>query len=156
VVEGNIHPTGSPLLYISFQALCRILKGNELRFTDYRKRAKHRMMAVINARKQKDRVAAYKYLLKVTLKTVGDAQRGIERLEGLGDLKAMVSRLELKRFVSLAIRVMDQTCRRVFEGQTVPAAEKVVSIFEPQTDVIFKFWRQSYLGHNLCLTVAPL
>lgn len=155
-MESNIHhPTDSTLLYDSVRALSRILKGNALRFTDHRKRAKRRMMAVINARKQKDRVAAYKDLLKVTLKTVGYAQRGIEELEGRGDLNAMVARLELKRFVSLAIRVMDQTRRRVFEGQTVPAAEKVVSIFEPHTDVIVKDRRETYFGHKVCLTVAP-
>ena len=33
-------------------------------------------------------------------------------------------------------RVVEQTERRVFDGETVPASEKVVSLFEPHTDKI--------------------
>ena len=33
---------------------------------------------------------------------------------------------------------MDPTKRRVFAGETVPASEKVVNLFEPHTDIICK------------------
>jgi len=155
VVESNIHhPTDSSLLYDSVRVLSRILGANRLRFTNHCRRAKRRMMAVINARKQKERVAAYKDLLKVTAKTVGYAQPGIEQLEQRGDLQSLAACMELKRFVCLATRVMEQCRRRVIEGQTVPAAEKVVSIFEPHTDVIVKDRRETYFGHKVCLTVG--
>ena len=49
----------------------------------------------------------------------------------------------------LLARVVDQTSRRVFQGETVPAAEKVVSLFEPHTDIIRKGGRDTYYGHKV-------
>ena len=42
-------------------------------------------------------------------------------------------------------RVVEQTERRVFAGETVPASEKVVSLFEPHTDIICKGGRADAL-----------
>jgi IS5 family transposase len=47
---------------------------------------------------------------------------------------------------------MDQTQRRVLEGQSVPAGEKIVSIFEEHTDIIRKDNRETLYGHKVCLT----
>lgn len=44
----------------------------------------------------------------------------------------------LARLVPLVERVIDQTVRRVLRGETVPAAEKLVSLFEPHTRVIHR------------------
>ena len=41
-------------------------------------------------------------------------------------------------YLNLLGKVTDQTERRVFDGETVPAGEKVVSLFEPHTDIIVK------------------
>jgi IS5 family transposase len=43
---------------------------------------------------------------------------------------------ELDRLVPLARRVIDQTERRVLQGEQVPATDKVVSLVEPHTAVI--------------------
>ena len=59
---------------------------------------------------------------------------------------------DLLHYLRLAERVISQTERRVLMGQTVPAAEKVVSIFEEHTDVIVKDRRDTYYGHKICLT----
>lgn len=45
---------------------------------------------------------------------------------------------KLARAVGLLDKVVDQTDRRVFKGEKVPASEKVVSFFEDHTDVIVK------------------
>ena len=42
----------------------------------------------------------------------------------------------LEHFLPLTQRVIAQTMRRVFEGQSVPASEKVVSLFEAHTAII--------------------
>jgi transposase, IS5 family len=42
----------------------------------------------------------------------------------------------LEQIMPLVQRVIEQTSRRVFKGQSVPAAEKVVSVFEPHTAII--------------------
>ena len=49
-------------------------------------------------------------------------------------------------------RVMDQTRRRVLRGESVPAGEKIVSIFEEHTDIIRKDNRETLYGHKICLT----
>jgi IS5 family transposase len=58
----------------------------------------------------------------------------------------------LEHYIGLGRRVLAQTRRRVFYNEQVPAAEKVVSIFEPHTDIIIKDRRETLFGHKLCLT----
>jgi IS5 family transposase len=54
----------------------------------------------------------------------------------------------------LGRRVVDQTRRRVFGGESVPSREKVVSIFEPHTDIIVKGGPEVEYGHKICLTTG--
>ena len=60
--------------------------------------------------------------------------------------------VDLERYLSLTGRVLDQTCRRVFDDEAVPASEKVVSIFEEHTDIIVKAPRKTQYGHKVTLT----
>lgn len=50
--------------------------------------------------------------------------------------------------------MIDQTRRRVLEGETVPSGEKLVSIFEEHTDIIIKDRRDTLFGHKICLTTG--
>jgi IS5 family transposase len=59
---------------------------------------------------------------------------------------------DLEHYAGLAEKVIDQTKRRILSGQTVPAREKVVSIFEEHTDIIVKDRRDTIYGHKICLT----
>src|SRR5207244_4292778 len=61
-------------------------------------------------------------------------------------------RAELNHYAKLANKVLDQTRRRIFEGESVPATQKVVSIFEPHTDIIRKDRRDTLYGHKVFLT----
>ncbi|MEX0827745.1 MAG: transposase, partial [Haliea sp.] len=47
--------------------------------------------------------------------------------------------------------VIDQAERRVFHGETVPASDKLVSLFEPHTDIIIKGQRDIAYGHKINL-----
>ena len=49
-------------------------------------------------------------------------------------------------------RIIDQTERRVLNGESVPAQEKVLSVFEEHTDIIKKKRRETVFGHKLYLT----
>ena len=51
---------------------------------------------------------------------------------------------DLKEIIRLANKVIDQTFRRVIHGKSVPACEKIVSIFEPHTDIIVKDNRETF------------
>ena len=52
---------------------------------------------------------------------------------------------------ALLRRVMDQATRRVLHGEAVPAADKVVSLFEPHTDIVRKGGRETHYGHKVNL-----
>jgi IS5 family transposase len=60
---------------------------------------------------------------------------------------------DLMLFVNLTLRVIDQTRRRVFEGEAVPAVEKVLSLFEPHTEILLrgKAGRPVEFGHMILL-----
>jgi hypothetical protein len=47
-------------------------------------------------------------------------------------------RAEVEHYLPLIARVLSQTQCWVFDGQRVPAGEKLVSLFEPHADIIVK------------------
>lgn len=49
------------------------------------------------------------------------------------------------------MKVIDQTQRRVYRGENVPASEKIVSLFEEHTDIIVKSNRETQYGHKINL-----
>ena len=166
VVESNIHPPyDSDLLADSVRVLARILSYvktelSELVFSfcDNRRRAKRRNLAIMNAKNSADRKKMYKDLLWVTENTIGYAEHCLRavrsfRPSSLKDwgVRGQVKE-ELEHFLPLARQVVCQTRRRVLEGESVPAAEKIVSIFEEHTDIIRKDRRDTYYGHKICLT----
>jgi len=161
VVESNIHePTDSSLLWDSVRVLTRLLHrakqdfGLRLSFQDHTRRAKRRLVGIMNSRSKKDRKSKYADLIKVTTKSIGYAQRAIEAIDNMASISSgMVAlRLDLNRYSQLAACVIDQTQRRVMLGEDVPASEKVVSLFETHTDIIVKDRRDTFFGHKVCLT----
>jgi IS5 family transposase len=81
---------------------------------------------------------------------VGYAQRAIEHLGGHPEAEKLAN--ELAHYTGLLEQVMAQTQRRVLEGEKVPASEKLVSLFEPHTDIIRKDRRDTLYGHKVFLT----
>ena len=161
VVPSNIHkPFDSTLLWDSVRVLTRLLKNAKDLFPDagiivkdHTKRAKRGMLGVMNAKGKKAREKQYRDLLFITGKTAGYAQRASSVLEKLfPSVHAVRMVQELSHYIDLAQKVIDQTQRRVLQGESVPASEKVVSIFEPHTDIIIKDNRDTYYGHKICLT----
>ena len=63
-------------------------------------------------------------------------------------------RADVAAYDALLARVVDQTRRRVFDGETVPAREKIVSLFEPHTDIIVKGGRGTHYGHKVNLATG--
>lgn len=58
----------------------------------------------------------------------------------------------VKHFRGLIEGVIDQAQRRVINGEQVPAAQKIFSLFEEHTDIIIKGSRDIQYGHKLNLT----
>jgi IS5 family transposase len=163
VVETNIHePSDSTLLFDCVKVLVRLMTDARelcpsIGFTDHSRRAKRRMLNIQYAKRKRCRVDWYKDLLKVTRKTVRAAEAALEQLDAQsGCDRPSLLRLQeqLRHYIELAHRVLSQTERRVLRGESVAASEKVVSIFEPHSDIIIKDNRDTYYGHKVCLTVG--
>ena len=162
-VEANIRiPTDSSLLWDCVRVLTRLARQASsyvaISFSDHTRRAKRRDVAINNAKSNADRRPLYRDLLKVTEKAAGYANVALQALRSAFPAEAFeqpeLSGLERALSESIAItrRVVDQTQRRVFNRETVPASEKVVSIFETHAAIISKERRETVFGHKICLT----
>jgi IS5 family transposase len=159
VVESDVHaPTDSSLLLDGVRVLSRLLgEAQELcgvsLGSDHTKRAKRRALAILNTRKADVREAAYRDLLQVARKSVGYARGALLPLWRHPEApRARQLARALHHSHKLVQRVIHQTERRILHGETVPAGEKVVSLFEPHTDVIVKDRRDTLYGHKVMLT----
>ncbi len=166
VVSSNIHePTDSSLLWDSVRVLTRMLgQINErfdeinILFSNHTKRAKRRMMSVLNAKTKKARNKHYEDLLKVTKKTVKYSETAVSSLQTFPfkhpslTLTAQAIAEELKGVIELTYKVIDQTTRRIIHDESVAACDKIFSIFEPHTDIIKKDSRDTFYGHKVCLS----
>ncbi len=165
-VETNIHhPTDSTLLSDGVRIITRWLtEGKELtpqpayQFSDHQRVVKKRVMTILNARKDTVRQKAYRELLHYAGLVKGYAESAIPELTGYEghDLADTFAGRELARKLIRAIaildKVIDQTERRVFKGEKVPASEKIVSFFEDHTDIIVKGRRDTEYGHKIFLS----
>ena len=163
VVETNIHePSDSRLLWDCVRVLVRLMaRAKECfgtPFSSRKRRAKRRALGVLNAKSKGQREVLYRDLLKVTDETMTQAQKVSDLLQhvvvaNMKDLQVCQSLdAEIKAVLALSKRVVNQTQRRVLGGESVPASEKLVSIFEPHTDIIVKDRRDTFYGHKVCLT----
>lgn len=162
VVKSNIHyPTDSSLLFDFVRVAARELgniheeEGLKFHFSNHTKRAKRRHINIFwttgKPGAKAKRKKFYQRLLSVARKTAGYIDNALEALEGFPALWAEVVSLKLRKLVDLGRQVIDQTQRRIVLEQSVPAAEKIVSIFEPHTDIIKKDNFDPSFGHKVLL-----
>ena len=160
-VESNIHkPRDSNQLWDCVRVLTRLITrcrddlGLKVSgFCNHSRRAKRRMMAVMNAKNKKQRKAAYIDLIKVTDKVLDYAHTAAAAIKNNSiDPMSFPLFVDIEHYADLTEKVIDQTRRRVMLGETVAAQDKVVSIFEPHTDIIVKDRRDPIFGHKICLT----
>ena len=159
VVETNIHyPTDSSLLGDGVRVLTRVMKqvtaiagtvGARLR--DRRRSVRHRLWEIgriarsKGAQRQEKLTRAYQRLLATTTRVVGQAKRfareigvGVKRASDVLHQAALEGlRHELDTFVPRVQQVMRQTRARILGGDT-HVEDKLLSVFEPSTEVIRK------------------
>jgi IS5 family transposase len=162
VVESNIHhPLDSSLLYDCVRVLCRLAQRAKESFdidvavSNHTRRAKRRALGILNARSDKKRNKLYRDLLKVTRKTVGEAERvvrSLRRMKGADLTAALGIIAEFEIFIPRVFQVVSQAERRVLNGEMPPPEEKIVSIFEAHTDIIRKDRRDTYYGHKVVIS----
>ena len=165
-VETDIHtPSDSTLLWDGVRIITRrLIQGKGLSpkpfysFSDHRRVVKKRLFKIQNTKKQKVREAAYRDMLTYVSKVCVYAERAAQELadyvgsEIQDTFRGRALADWLERAVNLLKRVADQTERRVFRGEKVPASEKVVSFFEEHSDILVKGNRKTQYGHKVFLT----
>jgi transposase, IS5 family len=163
VVETNIHhPTDSTLLQDGVRVLGRLLgrAGSELKgglphgkawLEQQTHVARQAWLDIVHAAARRGEEAtgamqtAYQTLLKVSQQLVEHAQQASMALRQQTTAAAQRLTDELASVVPRVQQVMRQTTRRVLNGESVPARDKLVSLFEPHTAII----RKGKVGHDV-------
>ena len=160
VVASHIAPpSDSRLLNDGIRVISRLLAksktqtGLNIRFIDKRKAAKSLAFRIFNAKKAtKDEL--YLDLLKIARLALKQADRGQQQvIEGAEASVSCQKWLDtLAHYRDLTSRVIKQTERRIIQGERVPSADKIVSLFESHTDIIVKGFRDVQYGHKINLS----
>ena len=157
VVESNVHyPTDSSLLGDGIRVLSRSLqriasecKNGAVEVVDHALAVKHRLLEISRAAKcltqanQQRMRDSYQKLLALTRSVVRLASGVIERwgkkrLKVVGKQLLVAAQIgQLRHFLPLVEQVITQTKQRVLGGDT-NVEGKVLSLFEPHTEVIRK------------------
>jgi IS5 family transposase len=149
-----LEPCDSGLLYDAVRVMVRLLKAarchGEVVFRNHQRKAKRRRVAILYARSNARRRPLYASLLRVTLDTLTYLDDAHKVLENQLDAQAWCAKVQHYR--PLIMQVIAQTQRRVIDAERVPAADKIVSLFEPHTDIIVKGQREVQYGHKLSLS----
>jgi transposase, IS5 family len=169
VVETDIHhPTDNTLLWDSVRVVTRLVE--RLRkllpagiggFTNRSRSARRRMQEIQRMTSQQRghrQVDKYRQLIGIAEQVVADARGVLQKTKNvrvgwLREITIQSLRREIEQYCGLADRVIDQSRRRVLEGQPVANAQKVFSIFEPHTDLIKrgKILKDIEFGHKVFL-----
>lgn len=106
-----------------------------------------------NARDEAALKKKYKNYLGAAAELADRASAGIGALSTAGRLENEPLVKQAEEYIGHARRQMGQIRRRVFEGETIPHAEKVFSIYQPHTEWIVKGKAgvPQELGLNICV-----
>jgi IS5 family transposase len=171
VVATNIHaPSDSRQLADSVRVLARTVeRANTVlqagrqqvyqQFQDFTQAARKIARQIGETLSQRSEAARevgrqkYQELLEMTEKTVAWAVQTEAQLREQSLRQAKRLSDTLATFVPRAQQMIEQAVRRVLQGEQVPAGEKIVSIFEPHTDIICrgKPSRPVEYGHKVWL-----
>ena len=162
VTDALIHePSDSSLLWDAVRVMARMMKsagtlagGADIAWRDRRRAAKRRAYAIQFTRGRPRRVQQYRELIEITRAMLAYVDVAASRLERVAGPMAEVWRATLARYRPLVERIISQSERRVLRGEVVPAAEKIVSLFEPHADIIVKGSRDTQYGHKLNLVAG--
>jgi transposase, IS5 family len=151
VVESNIHyPTDSSLLADGARVLTRTMKrvqeavgGLKTKLRDRMRTIRKKALAITLSAKQKDdraeerRQQTYREMISVTRSIVNQAKRVIAEVSKRRRPKVKALQQQLQTMVGRVKQVVRQTKARVF-GRNTHLSEKLVSVFEPHTEIIRK------------------
>jgi IS5 family transposase len=154
VVQTDIHhPTDNTLLWDVVRVVTRLvdrlaaalgrrrIKG----FRDRRRSARRRMQEIqrMTSRQRRElQIGRYRELIGIAEEVIDSARTALRHTrkargtDMITELAIAETRKEIEHFCELGARVIDQSRRRVLNGEQVPTLEKIYSIFEPHSDLI--------------------
>lgn len=171
-VETNVHyPTDSALLGDGVRVLSRLLKraktvlgkaAEALGPAAFRSRVRtvrrlaqqlHRIARRKGAAAHEALKAAYRRLIDTAQRTGAQARRVVAALARKTKPPARRLAQRIGMILPLLVQGLQQATRRVLEGKEVPAPEKLLSLFEPHTQIIprFKAGKEVEFGRKLRL-----
>jgi IS5 family transposase len=162
VTAALLHePSDSSLLWDAMRVMARLLKaatrlpgGGKTSWRDRRRAAKQRAHAIQYTRGRPKLVQLYRELIKLTRATLADLNQVAAELAAAGGFAVERWQAKVRHYRPLIERIIAQTERRVVAGESVPAGDKLVSLFEPHADIIVKGGRKVDYGHKLNLTTG--
>lgn len=164
-VESNIHhPTDSSLL----KDCTRVLTRNQHKVADHfsnipRIRKRNGVVGkihfkLVNSRGKDKKRILYQKLIGHVEEIIEQCRETIEILKdkpgGISPYEEGVFLSPLADCLALADGVVFQTRERVLEGRKVSADQKILSIFEPHTDILEKGSREPMFGHKILLAAG--
>ena len=162
VTETTIHPpTDSSLLWDSVRVMVRLLEeatampgAPVIVYCNHRRLAKKRARAIVYTRGKDKKARLYRDLIKVTTNTLDylDQARIALSVRPVASLQLEQWLAQVAHYPPLIKQVIDQTQRRVLQGESVPASDKIFSLFETHTDIVIKGSRDIQYGHKLNLS----
>ncbi len=170
VTETDIHhPTDNTLLWDVVRVLTRLIgrlgkvlpKGID-DFSNRTRCARRRMQEIqrMTARQRHtQQKVKYRHLIGITQQVVHNARGVLEKtkdqcaVDPMDDIIVGELRRKIDHYCQLGARVIDQSRRRVLEGEQVATEEKIYSIFETHTDLIKrgKIQKPIEFGHKIFL-----
>ena len=159
VTLSPIHPpTDNSLLWDAMRLMVRLLRcaqtvpgAPKMHWRNRSRQAKKHNRAIEYSRGNQ-RLHHYKILIKACHASLQDLDTAQTMLADLPAAERWLAQYANNR--PLIGRILEQAESRVLNGQQVPAAQKLVSLFEPHTDIIRKGGRDVYYGHKLTLTTG--
>lgn len=159
VVESHIHhPTDASLVYDVLRVLSREFKAvreaankPHWRLPVPIKDIKSLLFRINNSPNDEQRLPQYKKLLKIASKVMKNLLELIPKLEKAESVSAD-QRTRMQELSEYLEKIIYQADQRVIRGKKVPVSKKLVSIFEPHTDIIVKDRKETTFGHKIFLT----
>jgi IS5 family transposase len=171
--ETNIHfPTDSNLIADVVRVLSRNMKVIQkilttqltINIPDRTKTTKSKLFNFNNTKKSKVKRKLQLELIRIVkevLENTGELLQFINTKQGAFEFNNIIHGLKfnaavanLITFHKLGLIVYNQAYQRNLKNAKLPASEKIVSIFEPHTDIIAKGNREVVFGHKICITTG--
>ena len=170
VVETNVHyPTDSSLLWDTWRVATRVLRRARAhvpascphRFHTRKIKNLHLLVTRYSSSRSKQRQrkvrSSYRRLIARVGRLLEVVREFLAFARAYGDLELRALAAELKGYLPAMERVVEVAERVHVGGETVPARERVFSLFEPHTELIKRGKRSTPVefGHMVWLAQSP-